>query len=117
MIGLLRYNLRLDPEDGGLIGSGSGLSLTELVAKVHSKQICQIETLVLQEQKTWLEIILNQLEKFKVQDENLIETIKNISIEEYEASGLTKVLAQRVRANKLRIDISSPGKSYLKRLN
>ena len=37
MIGLLKYSLLKDEEDGELIGASSGLTLSDLVKKIHDK--------------------------------------------------------------------------------
>ena len=58
MIGLLKYGLRIDDENE-LVGGISGLQLTDMINKIHEKQINEIESLVIEQEVTWLEVVLN----------------------------------------------------------
>ena len=65
MIGLLKYSLLKDEEDGELIGASSGLTLSDLVKKIHDKQLELIEERMNTEGKSWPQIVVEALDKFK----------------------------------------------------
>lgn len=65
MIGLLKYSLLIDEEDGELIGATSGLTLSDLVNKIHDKQLALIEERMNTEGKSWPQIIAEALKTHK----------------------------------------------------
>ena len=62
-IGLLKYKLEINFEGDELVGASSGMTLADMLKKVHWKQIEQIEQVTQDTEKDWTHQVKEALVK------------------------------------------------------